>query len=406
MRPGPVPRRPHLRRRPLPEPDHDRLRDRGAPGERPARPDARVAIVGEAPTAAGTSTRSARASGWTGTALQIHNAGSIKPILESSLDAMVVSMVAPQLQRFDLWVHPISEQDDDGDVLGFLRAARPARCRRRRTARRYPHVISVSYGVCESTVAAGHRVTDDRRAQAQGHRRARRRRGRRRGRHRLVGVREGRPGQPAHHRRQAAADVLAGDVVVGARGRRDQPHARREPTRSPRPAPGTTPPIRAPYTATSGGGGGQSTFVKRPWWQPAQSFATTGNRMVPDVAAFADPHPGYAIVCSGAVQGWPARRPGHRVRRRHERRGPARRGDDRALDAAGARRAARGRASSRRSCTRSPLSASPHAFVDITAGSNALFGGSCCPARPGYDLATGWGSPLADVIASQLPGSK
>jgi hypothetical protein len=34
--------------------------------------------------------------------LQIHNAGSIKPILESSLDAMTVAMVAPALSRWDL----------------------------------------------------------------------------------------------------------------------------------------------------------------------------------------------------------------------------------------------------------------------------------------------------------------
>ena len=47
----------------------------------------------------------------------------------------------------------------------------------------------------------------------------------------------------------------------------------------------------------------------------------------------------------------------------------------------------------------------PAAFVDITQGTNALFGGSCCPARPGYDLATGLGSPLADQIAALLtPG--
>ena len=73
-----------------------------------------------------------------GTALKIHNAGSIKPILESSLDAMTVAMVAPQLSHFDLWVHPISESADDGDVDGFLTAAGRSRCRRRRTARRCP----------------------------------------------------------------------------------------------------------------------------------------------------------------------------------------------------------------------------------------------------------------------------
>ena len=44
----------------------------------------------------------------------------------------------------------------------------------------------------------------------------------------------------------------------------------------------------------------------------------------------------------------------------------------------------------------------PGAILDITQGTNALFGGSCCPTRPGYDLATGWGSPAADAVAASL----
>ena len=44
----------------------------------------------------------------------------------------------------------------------------------------------------------------------------------------------------------------------------------------------------------------------------------------------------------------------------------------------------------------------PGAFIDITQGTNALFGGSCRPARPGHDLATGLGSPLADQIVTLL----
>jgi len=44
----------------------------------------------------------------------------------------------------------------------------------------------------------------------------------------------------------------------------------------------------------------------------------------------------------------------------------------------------------------------PSAFYDVTVGGNAIFGGSCCPARPGYDLASGLGSPFADEIAAQL----
>ena len=44
----------------------------------------------------------------------------------------------------------------------------------------------------------------------------------------------------------------------------------------------------------------------------------------------------------------------------------------------------------------------PEAFLDVTGGTNALFGGSCCPARPGFDLATGWGSPMANTVAGLL----
>jgi hypothetical protein len=44
----------------------------------------------------------------------------------------------------------------------------------------------------------------------------------------------------------------------------------------------------------------------------------------------------------------------------------------------------------------------PSPYVDVTQGSNALFGGSCCPARPGFDLATGLGSPMANLVAQAL----
>ncbi len=45
----------------------------------------------------------------------------------------------------------------------------------------------------------------------------------------------------------------------------------------------------------------------------------------------------------------------------------------------------------------------PGSFLDITTGSNAVFGGvSCCTAAPGFDLASGLGSPLADQIVQHL----
>ena len=149
--------------------------------------------------------------------------------------------------------------------------------------------------------------------------------------------------------------------------------------------------LPAPFTKTAGGGGGQSTFEKRPWWQPAQSFASSKYRMVPDVAAFADESPGYPIVCSSGVKGCSGSGQTHRVRGRHERRAPLVAGHDRALEPAGA---------ATRGCPKPgfvpPLlyataKRNPEAFLDVTVGTNALFGGSCCPARPGFDLATGWG---------------
>ena len=51
---------------------------------------------------------------------------------------------------------------------------------------------------------------------------------------------------------------------------------------------------------------------------------------------------------------------------------------------------------------RDGASATPRRSSTSPTGTNALFGGSCCPARPGFDLATGWGSPMANAIAGGL----
>jgi kumamolisin len=157
-----------------------------------------------------------------------------------------------------------------------------------------------------------------------------------------------------------------------------------------------------PYEQTAAGGGGVSTFEKRPWWQPAIPSQKT-YRMVPDVAAFADPSPGYAIICSSSAQGCP-------------------RSSGQTISFVGGTSAA------------APLVAgmialwdqrarqvglpnpgfvppllysiahhSPGSFLDITTGGNAVFGGvSCCTAGPGFDLASGLGSPLANQVAGQL----
>jgi kumamolisin len=157
----------------------------------------------------------------------------------------------------------------------------------------------------------------------------------------------------------------------------------------------------APFQKTAGGGGGQSTFNKRPWWQPAQPFTNSTYRMVPDVAAFGDGSPGYPIICSGGVQGCT---------------GSAQSitfvGGTSAATPLVAGMVALWKQQARNQGLPNPgfvpplLTAmaqkSPQAFLDIAQGGNALFGGSCCAARPGYDLATGWGSPLANEVAGLL----
>ncbi len=361
---------------------------------------ARVAIVGEAPTPASDVNAYRSCFGASGTALKIHNAGGIKPIIESSLDAMTVSMVAPQLSRFDLWVQPISEEDDDGDVLGFLKMlAKPLQATTNGAP--LPDVISVSYGVCESTVSpyTASRTLAERQLAAEA----------------ALGI---------------TVVVAAGDTGSSACARGVPANKLTSADKQPQVSwPASSPSVLAvggtnltlnpdntiastgvwndttypaPFTNTAGGGGGLSTFVKRPWWQPAQSFTSSNKRMVPDIAAFADESPGYPIVCSNGVQGCS--------------------GSGQSIAYVGGTSAAAplvagmialwDQQASNQGLPRpgfvAPLLTtlaqhSPQAFTDITQGTNALFGGSCCPTRPGFDLATGWGSPAANVVASVLP---
>jgi kumamolisin len=359
----------------------------------------RLAIVGEAPTPASDVNTFRSCFGTQGTSLKIHNAGSIKPILESSLDAMVASTVAPALSRFDLWVHPISESDDDGDVDGFLQLlAQPLQATTNGTP--LPNVISVSYGECESIVQpyTASRTLVERQLTATA----------------ALGittvVAAGDTGSSACARDVPASQLTSSDkkpqvswpssspwvlAVGGTNLTLDADNA----IASSGAWNDTVYP--APFERTAGGGGGSSTFEARPWWQPAQSFANSSKRMVPDVSAFADESPGYPIVCSKGVQSCT--------------------GSGQSIAFVGGTSAATplvagmialwDQQAHNQGLPRpgfvAPLLTtraqhSPQAFTDITQGSNALFGGSCCATRPGFDLASGWGSPAANVIASVL----
>ena len=355
----------------------------------------RLAIVGEAPTPASDVNAYRSCFGVEGTALAIHGAGAIQPILESSLDAMVASTVAPQLAGFDLWVSPLSESADDGDVLGFL-GMLAAPLQATTSGHPLPDVVSVSYGECEATVApyTASRTIVERELSAMAALGI------------TVVVAAGDTGSSA-----CARGVPAGQLTSAEK----QPQAS-WPATSPwvlavgatsltldasnaivSSGPWNDTIYAAPYTATAGGGGGQSTLNGRPWWQPGSA----SKRRVPDVAAFGDASPGYPIICSSGVQKC----------------GPGAQsvafvGGTSAATPLVAGMIALWTQQARAQGLPRPGFVAPllyllsqrssEAFLDITQGSNALFGGSCCAAGGGYDMASGLGSPRADQIAGLL----
>ena len=306
---------------------------------------------------------------------------------------MTVSMVAPKLSRLDLWVKALGQADPQG-ALELL--AEPLQATTSGTP--LPNVISISYGVCEATVAptpqpahcstAGSR---DRRAWNHDRRRGRRQR--------LVVVRARRAGLAADELRRAAIGIVAVDLAVGARCRRHEPdpHAGQRDRVLRRverhPVPAALPADRGRWR----------------WRQQIRKAAlvAAGDRVaehVPDGPrrrGLRRPEPwlrDHLLSCSPGLR--PVGRPDDLVRRRHQRGHPARCRDDRAVGPAGT---AIGHAQSR---VRAPAAvldptAAPGSFLDITAGSNAVFGGvSCCTATPGSICASGLGSPLANQSPS------
>ena len=359
----------------------------------------KLAIVGEAPTPTADVNQFRNCFGSQGTSLKIHNGSGIKPIIESSLDAMVVSMVAPQLNRFDLWVQPLSEDSDDANVLGFLKML-AAPLQATTNGAPLPNVVSVSYGECESTVSpySESRTLVERTLAAEAALGI------------TVVVAAGDTGSSACARgvpvskltsseKKAQVSWPASSPWVLAVGGTNLTLNSNNTIASTGPWNDTTYP--APFNAAKGGGGGQSTVEQRPSWQPAQSFASSKYRMVPDIAAFADESPGYPIVCSSGVKGCPKSAQSIAFVGGTSAATPLVAGMI-ALWAQQAKQQGLQRPGFVPPLLYTTAKRNPSAFVDITQGSNALFGGSCCPARPGFDLATGIGSPLANQIAALL----
>jgi subtilase family serine protease len=356
----------------------------------------RVAILGEAPTPGNDVTAYRNCFGFQGTTLQIHGGSGITPILESSLDAMTLAMVAPKLARLDLWVKPLGQNDPQG-ALELL--AEPLQATTNGTP--LPNVISISYGICEASVKpySAARTLFNRQLAATSAL----------GITTVVAAGDSGSSSCAHgvsasqltsFDKQKSASWPATSPWVLAVGGTNLTLTAANAIESSGVWNDTKYP--APYEQTAAGGGGVSTFEDRPWWQPATSSQKT-YRMVPDVAAFADPSPGYAIICSKGVQSC----------------GPS---SGQTIAFVGGTSAAAPLVAgmialwdqqAKQSGLPRPgfvppllYSIAHHAagsFLDISTGNNSVFSGvSCCTAGPGYDMASGIGSPLADQIARHL----
>ncbi len=144
-----------------------------------------------------------------------------------------------------------------------------------------------------------------------------------------------------------------------------------------------------------GGGGGESIGEERPWYQTGPGVSAGATRLVPDIAAFSDPLPGYMVVVSGApgtIGGTSAATPLT--------------AGAFALLAAARREAGRPALGFVNpllySLARSGSTVDVATIRDITLGTNDVYGIGVFAATVGFDRATGLGSPRFDLLRSLL----
>jgi len=136
-------------------------------------------------------------------------------------------------------------------------------------------------------------------------------------------------------------------------------------------------------------GGGESAVFARPRYQLGPGLPDLRGRALPDLALAASPaEPGYAVVKGGVprpVGGTSAATPAFASVL-------ALLGQTQGGSLGGLGPALYRLADEQARGLRAPV------FRDVTAGSNGIFA-----AGPGFDLATGWGSPIVDALAAAVP---
>lgn len=149
-----------------------------------------------------------------------------------------------------------------------------------------------------------------------------------------------------------------------------------------------------PQTADTlfGGGGGVSTLIDRPAWQRGATVDAGADRLVPDVALYADSYPGWLMYCTPVAAGCEAS-------------GWLKVGGTSAATPLMAGIGALATQATRQAGVTRPGFVSPllyqlaedegtraSVFRDVVLGNNDLFDLGCCDAAVGYDQASGWGS--------------
>jgi subtilase family serine protease len=167
-------------------------------------------------------------------------------------------------------------------------------------------------------------------------------------------------------------------------------------------------------TAWKFGGGGVSTIWPQPAYQVGSEVTTydggskCGNfgsycREVPDIALDAAPSTGYIMHCTVTVGECPNGTPWFGVG------GTSAAAPLMAAITADANSYSMAHGGGRMGFANPFLYSTPSSFFDVTSGNNSITGSGLYPAGPGYDLATGLGSPdataLAVALATYTPGS-
>lgn len=370
------------------------LRDAGVDGE-----GVRAAVVGFGAPAAGDLARFADCLGLDTSAVHVEaepgTATYDGNATEATLDVQTLLAAAPGLDRLD--VYALEQGQDLATFVDLLEAPLAATT----AGRPLPHLVSVSYGLCEPAWAGDpvRPLVEQVLATAA-----------------LAGV-----GYQISSGDNGSSDCIEGtgatDIAV------DYPAASRWAT-----AVGGTnltldagnaivdqgtwnddvypAPLAAEYP-DAGGGGGRSIALTRPAHQHGPGVPAGATRLVPDVALFADPWPGYAVYCiaacpvaAGATSGWqnvggtsastPLTTGALALVTEQLSRDRGTTGDAVRLGLVAPVIWELGR------------QGGADVLRDVTIGDNDVAGVGCCAAGPGFDLATGWGSLDAGRLAAAL----